>query len=190
MVGSLSNGSPLWQVSKTPILREPRAAAASLPAAGLADSAQPKKQDPIKAFQAAIASGAGLGPPTGYGNSDNQTSQIHSEVIINGKVVARAYNSGGLELADGYGFLSEELGFNADAGAGPDLAASRIARIEAALESYGASTAARDGGTSGSSLKAFMETVLAKTAKTQDEWIGEKSRFGLLQPGSLFSATV
>ena len=44
----------------------------------------------------AFASGAELGPPSRSGRDDNQTKNIHTEIKVNGKVIARIYNTGGV----------------------------------------------------------------------------------------------
>jgi hypothetical protein len=97
-----------------------------------------RAKNPLLTPQQAFASGAESGPPSGDPRADNHASKIHTEIKVNGKVIARTYNSGAVEIASEYSFLSEELDFGADKGVGPDLAANRAARINALLERYGA----------------------------------------------------
>lgn len=154
-----------------------------------------REKHPLLSPQEALASGAGLGEPTGTGRADNQTKNIHSEIKINGKVVARAYNKGSIEIATEYGFLGEEIDFASDTMNGPELAEDRMNRIKAVLERYGAVVPdEQDPVTSMLSAvvarQPVLELVKASTALTQDEWLGEKAKEGPLDPGTLFSRTV
>jgi len=150
-----------------------------------------RAKHPLLTPQQAFASGAELGPPTDDPRADNHASKIHTEIKINGKVIARTYNSGAVEIASEYSFLGEELGFGADTMVGPDLAADRAARINAVLERYGAVT--KDD-LSPSELvaatvakKPILESLLADTVQTQQEWLDEMEKQGRLEPGALFS---
>ena len=76
---------------------------------------------PVISPAQAFASGAELGPPTGSGRADNQTKNIHTEIKFNGKVIARIYNTGGVEIADEYRFLSDKIDFAGDKMVGPEF---------------------------------------------------------------------
>jgi hypothetical protein len=150
-----------------------------------------RAEHPLLTPQQALASGAELGPPTDDPRADNHASKIHTEIKINGKVIARTYNSGAVEIASEYGFLGEELGFGADTMIGPDLAADRAARINAALERYGAVTkdelSPSDLLAATLAKKPILESLLADTVQTQQEWLDEMEKQGRLEPGALFS---
>ncbi len=96
--------------------------------------------NPVTPPAEALKSNAELGPPSDNPLADNHASKIHTEIKVNGKVVVRAYNSGALEIASGYRFLSDEIDFGADRTVGPDLAGDRAKRMKAV-----SSAAARDG---------------------------------------------
>jgi hypothetical protein len=51
-------------------------------------------------------------PPAYDGNSraDNHVSKLHTEIKLDGKVIARFYNSGVAEYADEYGYLAGDAG--------------------------------------------------------------------------------
>lgn len=104
--------------------------------------------------------GPGLGPPlSGQPQFDNDVSHLRAEIKIDGKVVARIYNSGASEIADGYGYLALEAGFGgAGEGStvGPDLGDMRIAALAKLLDGE--------------------EVVMAKTAQTQAQWLAEKAK--------------
>jgi hypothetical protein len=148
-------------------------------------------EHPLLTPQQAFASGAELGPPSDDPRADNHASKIHTEIKINGKVIARTYNSGAVEIASEYRFLSEELDFGADTMVGPDLAANRAARINAALERYGAVTkdelSPSDLIAATLAKKPILESLLADTVQTQQEWLDEMEKQGRLDPGALFS---
>jgi hypothetical protein len=153
-----------------------------------------RKEHPLLTPQQALASNAELGPPTGGPKHDNRADNIHTEIKVNGKVIARTYNTGLIEIADEYGFLSEELGFNADTMVGPDAAADRAARVEAALAKYGAvikDEQSPDELASAMLAKLpILELVKADTALTQAEWMAEEARKGTRDAGAFFSRTV
>jgi hypothetical protein len=148
-------------------------------------------KNPLLTPQQAFASGAELGPPSDDPRADNHASKIHTEIKINGKVVARTYNSGGVEIANEYAFLGEEIDFGADRGTGPDLAANRAARINALLERYGAVTkdelSPSDLIAATLAKKPILESLLADTVQTQQEWLDEMGKQGRLEPGTWFS---
>jgi hypothetical protein len=144
---------------------------------------------PVQAF----ASSAELGPPAGSGRADNQTKNIHTEIKVNGKVIARIYNTGGVEIADEYRFLSDKIDFAGDKMVGPDLAEDRANRIKAVLQSYGAVMNDEQdpvGMLTAVVTKApILELLKADTALSQDAWLEEQAKKGPLDPGSLFSRT-
>jgi hypothetical protein len=146
---------------------------------------------PVISPAEAFASSAELGPPTGSGRADNQTKNIHTEIKVNGKVIARVYNTGGVEIADEYRFLSDEIDFAGDKMVGPDLAEDRANRIKAVLQRYGAVMNDEQdpvGMLTAAVTKApILELLKADTALTQDAWLEEKAKQGPLDPGSFFS---
>jgi hypothetical protein len=150
-----------------------------------------RAEHPLLTPQQALASGAELGPPSDDPRADNHASKIHTEIKINGKVIARACNSGAIVIASEYGFLSEELDFQNDKGIGPDLAANRVARIKALLERYGAlpkdDLSPEEVMTATLAKKPIVETLLADTVQTQQEWLDDMAKQGRLDPGALFS---
>jgi hypothetical protein len=105
------------------------------------------------------AGGPGLGPPlSGQPQWDNDVSHLRAEIKIGDKVVARIYNSGGVEVADGYGYLCVKAGFGgAQEGTtvGPDLGDMRIAALKNALPQ--------------------ADVMMADTALTQAQWLAEKT---------------
>jgi hypothetical protein len=121
--------------------------------------------------QQALASGVSLGPnETTDLRASNHPSKLHTEIKIDGKVVARIYNGGSVEMPNEYSLLSDELGFNNDTMVGPDLAENRAKRIKEALISHGA--VLDDGSASAgfSTVKApVLDMVRALTAQTQSE---------------------
>lgn len=142
----------------------------------------------------AVASGAGLGPPSGSGRADNSPEKVHTEIKVNEKIVARVYNSGAMEIANDFRFLQDDLGdsFAADRIVGPDLAEARAKRVRDALEGYGI----RDSATLGASALAeaksarapLLEMLRAATAQTQQQWLEMKSKEPPM-PGSVLSMT-
>lgn len=160
-------------------------------------------EDPVEAYyrkyslptwEQALASNAELPPANSTDpDVDNYVGNIHTEIKVNGKVIARVYNSGGVEIADEYAFVLHGL-FENDSGYGPDLAEDRAKRIMAALTANGAVT--QDdidrAGPFDTTLigKPVAELLLAETAMTQAEWLAEKAKRGPLDPGTLFSRTV
>ena len=138
--------------------------------------------------QEALRSGAELGPAyAGDSRADNHASKIHTEIKVDGKVIARIYNSGAAEIADEYAFLSDELGFQNDKMVGPDLAEDRAKRIKGTLQKYGA---VMEDDVSLTNLKApILELLRAGTAQTQEEWQKYMAERGPLDPGTLFSGS-
>lgn len=141
--------------------------------------------------QQALASGAELGPPTDDPRADNHGSKIHTEIKVNGKVVARVYNSGGMEIANEYRFIADEMDFGGDRMVGPDLAKDRAQRMMAVLERYGAvigNDASPDKLLSAKlARQPIVEAVMAATAQSQEQWLADKAKEGPLDPGMLFS---
>jgi hypothetical protein len=150
---------------------------------------RPPAMSPAEAF----ASNAELGPAYSGPDTraDNHVSKIHTEIKVNGKVVARVYNSGAAEIADEYRFLEDELRPELDTMVGPDLAVDRAKRIEAALQRYGA--VMEDELSPAGLLTAkltktpVLELLTADTAQTQEGWLKFKAKEGPADPGSLFS---
>ncbi len=165
---------------RTPIPSDPEAMKAAYRAA-----------HPLLTPQQAFASGAELGPTTDNPLADNHGSKIHTEIKVNGKVIARVYNSGGVEIANEYGFLGEALDSASDKTVGPDLAEDRAKRIMAKLGQYGALT--KDELDPNELLaatlakKPIIEALRAATAQTQEEWLDQKAKEGPLDPGMFFS---
>src|SRR5258708_924983 len=137
---------------------------------------------PVISPAEAFASSAELGPPTGSGRADNQTKNIHTEIKVNGKVIARVYNTGGVEIADEYRFLSDEIDFAGDKMVGPDLAEDRASRIKAVLQRYGAVMNDEQdpaGMLTAAVTKApILELLKADTALTQDACLERKGQTG------------
>jgi len=146
---------------------------------------------PVISPAEAFASNAELGPPSGSGRDDNQTKNIHTEIKVNGKVIARLYNTGAVEIADEYRFLADEIDFGGDKMVGPDLAEYRAKGIKAVLQRYGAVMNDDPVGmlTAAITKTPILELLKADTALTQDEWLEEKAKQGPLDPGSFFSRT-
>ena len=146
---------------------------------------------PVISPARAFASNAELGPPGGSGRDDNQTKNIHTEIKVNGKVIARIYNTGAVEIADEYRFLSDKIDFAGDKMVGPDLAEDRANRIKAVLQSYGAVMNDEQdpvGMLTAAVTKApILELLKADTALSQDAWLEEMAKKGRLDPGSFFS---
>jgi hypothetical protein len=152
------------------------------------------KKYSLPTWEQALASNAELLPANSTDpHVDNYVGNIHTEIKVNGKVIARVYNSGGVEIADEYAFVLRGL-FENESGYGPELAEDRAKRIMAALTANGAVT--QDdidrAGPFDTTLigKPVAESLLAETAMTQAEWLAEKAKRGPLDPGMLFSRSV
>ncbi len=141
--------------------------------------------------QQAIASNAELGPPTDNMRADNHGSKIHTEIKVNGKVIARAYNGGALEIADEYRFLADEIDFGADKAVGP-TSPRTVQRIMAVLERYGVvmgdKAKPQDLLSAKLAQQPIANALLAATARTQDQWLTDMAKEGR-PPGNLFSRT-
>ena len=146
---------------------------------------------PVISPAEAFASNAELGPPSGSGRADNQTKNIHTEIKVNGKVIARIYNTGAAEIADEYRFLADQIDFASDKMVGPDLAEDRANRIRAVLQGYGAVMEDEQdpaGMLAAAVTKApILELLKADTALSQEAWLVEQAKKGPLDPGSFFS---
>lgn len=145
--------------------------------------------------QEALASNAELGPAyDGPKRADNHVSNIHTEIQVNGKTIARVYNSGAIEIADEYGFITDELheSFANDRIVGPDLAEARAERFKAALQRHGVLPKEEldaDGLMAATLAKTpVVELLRASTAQTQEEWLEEKAKEEPM-PGALFERT-
>jgi hypothetical protein len=199
MIGALSSGltsfrqpdmpttlteMPDSKLGTTATIEPQRKTAADMRAAWLA-------AHPVISPAEAFASGAELGPPSGSGRDDNQTKNIHTEIKVNGKVIARIYNTGAVEIADEYRFLSDKIDFAGDKMVGPDLAEDRAKRIKAVLQAYGAVMNDEQdpvGMLTAAVTKApILELLKADTALSQEAWLEERGKTGLLDPGSFFS---
>jgi hypothetical protein len=142
--------------------------------------------------QEAFRSGAELGPAnTTNSLASNHVSKVHTEIKVDGKVIARVYNGGAVEIANEYTFLADELGFQNDTMVGPDLAEDRAKRIKGILEKYGAvmkDDLSPDGLLTAQLAKTpVLELLRAQTAQTQEEWQEEMAKQGPLDPGAFFS---
>jgi hypothetical protein len=175
---------PDSRLGTTATIEPQRKTAAELRAAWLA-------AHPVISPAEAFASGAELGPPSGSGRDDNQTKNIHTEIKVNGKVIARIYNTGAVEIADEYRFLSDKIDFAGDKMVGPDLAEDRAKRIKAVLQAYGAVMNDEQdpvGMLTAAVTKApILELLKADTALSQGAWLEEQAKKGPLDPGSFFS---
>lgn len=112
--------------------------------------------DCVKALESERgAVGASAAAPSGAQEWGSEKSGLRAEIKVDGKVIGRVYNGGGIELADEYGMLGFELGFGGPSEQhleGPELAEDRIARLAAAFGN------------------ARFEVVLAPTALAQAKW--------------------
>lgn len=78
-----------------------------------------------------------LGPARNMPGFDSSSENIRREVKVDGKVVARIYNSGAMEVAEAYaGELHNLEGLGK--GAGPDYADKMIAALKDAFARFGA----------------------------------------------------
>lgn len=130
-----------------------------------------------------------LGPPSsGNPAADNDASHLRAEFKIDGKVMARVYDSGYAETAEGYAHLAELAGFNgAESGAtpGPDLADQRIARLTELLRATPSPADDAASGPATSPRPKFSDctVTLATNLLSQDAWLAEKAK----TPGTIVS---
>lgn len=114
--------------------------------------------DRVKALESErgeVGASATAASPSNSPEWGNEKSGLRVEIKVNGKVIGRVYNSGGVELADEYGTLGFELGFGGpgeEGLEGPDLAEDRIARLATAFQN------------------AQFEVIRSPTALTKAEW--------------------
>lgn len=78
-----------------------------------------------------------LGPARNMQGFDNSSEHIRSEIKIGGKVVARIYNSGAIEVAGAYADQVHNLK-GLGQGAGPDYADMTIKALKDAFAKFGA----------------------------------------------------
>jgi hypothetical protein len=78
-----------------------------------------------------------LGPARNIPGFDNSGENIRSEIEIDGKVVARIYNSGAIEVAEAYADQVHNLE-GLGGGAGPDYADKMTAGLLDAFAQFGA----------------------------------------------------
>lgn len=169
----------------------PRKTAEEMKAAYLA--AHPRLT-PAQAF----ASNAETSPPnTSNPLASDYAEKLNTEISVNGKVIARIYNSGAIVIASEYSFLSDEIFSGGGEGkTGPALAEDRANRIKAALIAHGAVMPDDDlqgskNPLAGKSTTApVLQILKATTAQTQDQWAAEQAKQGPLNPGTLFSRAV
>ncbi|HEV7292250.1 MAG TPA: hypothetical protein VGN79_08005 [Devosia sp.] len=88
---------------------------------------------------------------------DNSSENIRSEIKIDGKVVARIYNSGAIEVADAYADQVHNLK-GLGRGAGPDYADEMLASLMDAVARFGA------------------ESTKASTAVPHEMWLTESGK--------------
>lgn len=79
-----------------------------------------------------------LGPARSMPGFDNSAEHLRSEIKINGKVVARIYNSGAMEVAGAYADQLHNIK-GLGQGEGPDHADAMIKALTEALAQFGAS---------------------------------------------------
>jgi hypothetical protein len=90
----------------------------------------------------------------------SDTSGLRAEIKVNGVVVGRVFNGGGVEMSDDNGAIGLQLGFGGPGEAGldgPDLADRRIAQLSEAFKD------------------AQVEVVKAPTAQTQAQWLASQA---------------
>ena len=183
------------QVFPRPIEREPRQVAARepLPRTDLkaAYLAAHPRLTPAQAF----ASKAEVSPPnTSNPLASDYVEKLNTEISVNGKVIARVYNSGAMVIASEYSFLSDEIGIGGEAKTGPALAEDRANRIRAVLQKYGAVVPDEQDSSKSLSGKTTTAPILqilkAATAQTQEDWIAEQAKQGPIDPGTLYSRKV
>lgn len=199
MIGSVNAGSTAvrsFGIPKTPVEGKTENRQTEVPIQNKGRTKEQARADFMAKYslspKEALASNAELGPATDMGAADNHISKLHTEIKVNGKVIARVYNGGGVEIVNEYGFLVADLGSNEDGLTGPDLAADRVKHLRDALEGYGAvlgdEQGAADGSLSGiASQRATLEVLQASTAQTQEEWWREEGQRGRIELGSVFS---
>jgi hypothetical protein len=126
-----------------------------------------------------------LGPASsGNPASDTDVTQLRAEFKVDGKVIARVFNSGQTEFAGGYGHLADALTkrmAGTEGKVGPERA---DAEIDALTDLLKASP--EGSGTEGGQPRMkYADCVVARaaTAFTQDQWLAMKAA----TPGSIVS---
>jgi hypothetical protein len=125
-----------------------------------------------------------LGPAqTGNPGSDTDASQLRAEFKVDGKVIARIFNSGAAEFAGAYAHLQKAANFDAtgDGRVGPELADARIATLTDLLKASPAGAASADAGSSPRLRYSDCVVTSAATALTQEQWLALKAQ----TPGSI-----
>ena len=181
---------PIERATRQVAAREPlpRMTAEEMKAAYLA--AHPRLT-PAQAFasKAEVSS-----PNTSNPLASDYVEKLNTEISVNGKVIARVYNSGAMVIASEYSFLSDEIGIGGEAKTGPALAEDRANRIRAVLQKYGAVVPDEQDSAKSLSGKTTTAPILqilkAATAQTQEDWIAEQARQGPIDPGMLYSRKV
>lgn len=107
-----------------------------------------------------------LGPARSMPGFDNSAENIRSEIKIGGKVVARIYNSGAMEVAGAYADQLHDLK-GLGKGAGPDYADMLIASLKVAFAQFGASFT--DASTA-ISHKMWLEEMQGSIGKAVDQY--------------------
>jgi hypothetical protein len=132
-----------------------------------------------------------LAPPSsGDPASDTDATQMRAEFKVDGKVIARVYNSGQTEFAGGYSHLADALErqmANTDGKVGPELADAKIDALTNLLKASpeGGATGGADGAGSESPRMKYLDCVVATstTALTQEQWLAIKAK----TPGTIVS---
>jgi hypothetical protein len=132
-----------------------------------------------------------LAPPSpGNPASDTDVTQMRAEFKVDGKVIARVYNSGQTEFAGAYGHLADALErrmVNTDGKVGPELADAEIDALSDLLKASpeGGATSGADGAGNESQRMKYLDCVVArsKTALTQEQWLAIKAK----TPGTIVS---
>jgi hypothetical protein len=126
-------------------------------------------------------------PSSGNPSSDTDVTQLRAEFKVDGKVIARVYNSGQTEFAGGYGHLADALTKHmttVDGRVGPDLADAKIGTLTDLLKAKPEGTSV-GGGDGGYPSMKFADCVVATatTMLTQDQWLAIKAA----TPGTIVS---
>jgi len=129
-----------------------------------------------------------LGPAaSGNPSSDTDVTQLRAEFKVDGKVIARVYNSGQTEFAGAYGHLADALDkrmAGSDGKVGPERADAEIDALTDLLKASpeGSGTGETE---SGESSMKYADCFVARatTALTQAQWLAMKAA----TPGSIVS---
>lgn len=107
-----------------------------------------------------------LGPARTMPGFDNSAENIRSEAKIDGKVIARIYNSGAMEIAGAYADKLHNIK-GLGKGAGPDYADVMVKALKEALAQFGASFAEAS---TAISHEMWLEETQASSGKTVDQY--------------------